>query len=232
MIGLRSPLHRFALGALLVAVPLFALWWLSVDMLVAGLRPATAWLAQLLLPVTAIEARPGEGWVVRTSLKIIAAAGTPQYGHTAAFDLGNYFARRVTLAWPVLLAMLLAPPRPRYLILRILIAAAALSLLFGLSESAIAFCRVTALANHMAVAACDTAAPPYFVAAPAYGPVALFAARFGYTAALFFLPLVAPAILWLALNPAARSMFLDFGGPSRNGAPGREPEARPPQPTP
>ena len=165
-------------------------------------------------------------------MKIIAAAGTPQYGHTAAFGLGNYFARRVTLAWPVLLAMLLAPPRPRYLILRIVVAIGALSLLFGLSESAIAFCRVTALANHVAVPACDTDAPPYFVAAPSYGPVALFAARFGYTGALFFLPLVAPAILWLALNPAARSMFLDFGGPRRNGAQGRGPEAQPPQPTP
>jgi len=212
MPGVRSPLHRFALFAMLALVPLLGLWWLSVDVLTAALRPAAAWLAQQLLPITTIEARPGQGWMVRTSLKLVATAGSPQFGHSAAFDMANYYCRRLTLAWPALLALLLAPPRPRHLILRIVVAAAALSLLFALSVSAVAFCRVTALANHTAVPACDTDVPPFLVATPAYGPVAFFAARFGYYGALFFLPLVAPAVLWLALNPLARMMFLGFGG--------------------
>jgi hypothetical protein len=232
MIGLRSPLHRFALGAALAMVPLFALWWLSADVLTAALRPATAWVVEQLLPIAAIDARPGQGWAVKTSLKIVAAPGSPQFGHSASFDMANYYCRRLTLSWPALLALMLAPPRPRYLILRIIVAVAALSLLFALSVSAVAFCRVTALANHIAVPACDTGVPPFLVAAPRYGPVAFFAARFGYYGALFFLPFVAPAILWLALNPLARTLFLDFGASRGSESQGRRSEAQPPQSTP
>jgi hypothetical protein len=216
--GLRSPIHRFALFAVLALVPLFALWWLSVDVLTAALRPATAWLAHQLLPIAAIKARPGQDWMVITSLKVVATAGGPQIGHSAAFNMPNFYCRRLTMAWPVLLALLLSPPRPRHLIVRLVLAGAALSLLFGLSISAVAFCRVAALANHTAVPACDTQVPPFFVAAPPYGPLAFFAARFGYSGAVMWLPLVAPAILWLVLNPLARKMFLGFGG-RRTGAP-------------
>jgi hypothetical protein len=218
MIGVRSPLHRFALVAGLALVPLFALWWLSVDALTSALRPPTAWVAAQLLPIATIAASPGKGWLVRTSMKIIAAAGAPEFGRTAGFIIADYYWRRLTLAWPLLIALMVAPPRPRHLVLRVGVAGAALCLLFTVSASAVAFCQVVALANHTAVPACDIDVPPYVVAAPAYGPLAFFAARFGYYGALFFVPLAAPAILWLALNPSARNLFLGFG---------RGPEAEP-----
>jgi len=211
MIGVGSPLHRFALVAGLALLPLFALWWLSVDALTSALRPPTAWIAAQLLPIATIAGAPGKGWLVRTSMKIIAAAGTPEFGRSASFIMADYYWRRLTLAWPLLIALMVAPPRPRHLVLRVAVAAAALCLLFTVSASAVAFCQVVSLANHTAVPACDVEVPPYFVAATAYGTLAFFAARFGYYGALFFLPFAAPAILWLALNPRARNLFLGFG---------------------
>jgi len=220
MIGVRSPLRHFALVAALALVPLFALWWLSVDALTSALRPPTAWVAAQLLPITTIAASPGKGWLVRTSIKVISADGTPEFGRSASFIMADYYWRRLTLAWPLLIALMVAPPRPRHLVLRIGVAIAALCLLFTVSASAVAFCEVVALANHTAVPECAIDFSSYVVAAPAYGPLAFFAARFGFYGALVFLPLAAPAILWLALNPRARNLFLGFG---------RGPEAEPSQ---
>ena len=153
MIGVRSPLRRFALVAALALVPLFALWWLSVDALTSALRPPTAWVAAQLLPITSIAASPGNGWLVRTSIKVISAAGTPEFGRSASFIMADYYWRRLTLAWPLLIALMVAPPRPRHLVLRVGVAIAALCLLFTVSASAVAFCEVVALANRDAVPA-------------------------------------------------------------------------------
>jgi hypothetical protein len=209
--GERSPLRRFALGAAIALVPVFLLWWLSVDALTAALRPATAWLAHQLLPIRSITPEPGHGWIVKTSLKSVSGQGSG-----AAFDMADYYCRRLTLAWPLFVALMLAPPRPPHGIARIIAGLAVLVVLFALSASAVAFCHVVQLANH--AAACDSDVPPVQVVGLAYSDAAFFIARFGYNAALMFLPLLAPAVLWLALNPAARRVFIDFGrSPPREG---------------
>jgi hypothetical protein len=154
----RSELRHFALGAALVLVPAFLLWWLAVDMVVAGLRPVAAWVAHLLMPITAFAPESGRGWIVKTSLEVTFGKTIPG-PEIATFELQADWLRRLTVAWPLFLALMLAPPRPPRLVGRLFAGVLMLALLFILSACSVAFCLLAVLVNHQPAGSNDLMPP-------------------------------------------------------------------------
>jgi hypothetical protein len=209
----RAARYRFAFFVLAGLIPLMIGWWFIVDDLVALLRPAAAWVVHLLLPVR--DLLPGEkggGWIAQTSLEV--TAGKWQAGRQEAnFPVDGYLLRRYLVAWPFFFALALAPPRAPRLWRMLLIGFAVLVVLFILSAAALVFVDVTVLVNHMPSPAdrIQFVPPPFYVAAPHYGDAAFFLAALAFYLASYVLPLLAPVLLWITLNPVPRRLVLGFG---------------------
>jgi hypothetical protein len=207
-----TPSHRFALGAVLALVPLIALWWVAADSISEGLRPIVALTATPLIPVEALRSDRQGGWQVETGLLVTSGKTIPGV-EVATFNTDGRLLRRLSLSWPLLLALLLAPPRPPRLFLRIGTALAILAVLFIAGSLAELFSQVEILVNHATIFDNDTL-PNIAVAAPPYSAATFFAGKLALYAALYFQPFVAPPLLWLALNPRARSLLSEMPGSS------------------
>ena len=182
-----TPASRFATGAIVAAVPLLLLWWVTADGIAMTLRPAVSQLARLLMPIGAVMPDGHDGWRVETTLLVTEGFEATTYDITARV------LRRLSLSWPLLLALLLAPPRPPRLAARLAVALAILAVLFTagacvqVSRDLLKYARVVW---------------------PAYGEVVFFVGKLGLYAFGYFQPFVAPPLVWLALNPRARAIFL------------------------
>jgi hypothetical protein len=201
----RTKLQTFALGAVLALLPLLVLWWFSVDCIVEAERPLTSYFAQKLMPIEGIVTVVQGGWLVRTGDLVAGKALRFRVIATLSIDVG--VLRRLTLAWPLFLALILAPPRPPALVARIVVGLMILVLLFIPTACAVIFLPLVNNVNFFKV---------HFAVSPIYGDATVFLAKFALHAALYFSPLLAPPLLWLALNPTARALFLDLGGAPRN----------------
>ena len=210
----RRVRYRFAFFVLAGLIPLMIGWWFIVDDLVAMLRPAVVWLVHLFLPVR--DLLPGEkggGWIAQTSLEVTAGKWLPGK-QEANFPVDGYLLRRYLVAWPFFFALALAPPRAPKLWRMLLIGFAALVVLFILSATALVFLYVTVLVNHVPSPAdrIQFVPPPFYVAAPHYGDAAFFLAALAFYIASYVLPLLAPVLLWIGLNPIPRRLVLGMGG--------------------
>ena len=201
-----TPVRRFAAGAVIALVPLLALWWGSADAITAALRPVVGIAAQILMPITAVRGDGQGGWRVETNLLVTdsKAGGNLE---VATFNVDHQMVRRLSLSWPLLLALLLAPPRANPLAPRLAAALAILAALFVAGGLAEIFGYLAALVNHVPGFG-NELMPTVRVAAPPYSDVTFFAGKLGRYAALYFQPLAAPPVLWLALNPRAGRLFL------------------------
>ncbi len=206
----RGARYRFAFFVLAGLIPLMIGWWFIVDDLVALLRPSVAWLVHLLLPVRdLVPGEKGGGWIAQTSLEI--TAGKWEAGKQEAnFPVDGYLLRRYLVAWPFFFALALAPPWAPKLWRMLLIGFAVLVVLFILSAAALVFLYVTVLVNHVPSPAdrIQFVPPPFYVAAPHYGAVPFFLAALAFYIASYVLPLLAPVLLWIGLNPIPRRMLL------------------------
>jgi len=218
----RQARFRFALFTLLGLIPLMALWWFAVDALIAGLRPLVAWVADLVLPVRDLLPDGKGGWIAQTSLEVTAGKWLP--GHQEAnFPVDAYLLRRYLVAWPFFFALALAPPRAPRLLRMLLIGFAVLIVVFVLSAVALMFVFVAVLVNHAPSPAdrIQFVPPAFYVAAPHYSDAMFFLAGLAFYVASYVLPLLAPVMLWLGLNPVPRRFVLGFGAP----APADRPDA-------
>jgi hypothetical protein len=216
----RGARYRFAFFVLAGLIPLMIGWWFVVDDLVAVLRPAVAWLVHLLLPIRdLLPSEKGGGWIAQTSLEV--TAGKWEAGRQEAnFPVDGYLLRRYLVAWPFFFALALAPPRAPRLWRILLVGFAVLALLFILSAAALVFVDVTVLVNHAPSPAdrVQFVPPPFYVAAPHYGDAAFFLAALAFYIASYVLPLLAPVLLWIALNPIPRRLVLGFGAAAPDSA--------------
>jgi|HubBroStandDraft_1064217.scaffolds.fasta_scaffold00037_58 hypothetical protein len=205
----RSARFRFALFAVAALVPLMGLWWLSVDSMIAALRPLVAWFAALLLPVRDLLPDGAGGWTAQTSLQVTSGKWADAR-QEANFPVAAELLRRYLVAWPFFLALALAPPRAPRLGLMLVAGSAALTLLFVLSATALLFVFVAVLINHAPNPAdrLQFVPPPFYVAAPHYSGPIFFLAGLAFYMASYVLPLLAPILLWFAFNPASRRFGL------------------------
>jgi hypothetical protein len=213
----RQARYRFALFALLALIPLMALWWVSVDRIVDALRPVVAWLDALLLPIRSIASDGSGGWQVQTSLEV--TSGKWEAGHQEAnFPIEAFFLRRYLVAWPFFCALALAPPRAPKLAQLLGIGFGVLAALFVFSASALIFVYVAVLVNHAPNPAdrVQLVPPPFYVSAPHYSDAMFFLAGLGFYLSSYVLPLLAPIVLWLGLNPVPRRTVLGLGAASRS----------------
>jgi hypothetical protein len=205
----RHGRFRFALVALLALVPLMALWWLSVDGVIAAMRPLVLWFAAQLLPVRDLLPDGKGGWIAQTSLEVTAGKWI-KARQEANFPVEAFLLRRYLVAWPFFFALALAPPRAPRLGLMLLAGFAALLLIFVLSAGAVLFVFVAVLVNHApSPADRDQLVPPlFYVAGPRYSDAAFFLAGLAFYVTSYVLPLLAPVMLWLGFNPVARRVVL------------------------
>ena len=209
----RQARYRFAAFALLALIPLMALWWVSVDAIVDLLRPVVAWCDALLLPIRSIASDGTGGWLVQTSLEV--TAGKWETGRQEAnFPIEALFLRRYLVAWPFFFALALAPPRSPRLAQLLGIGFGVLVMLFLFSASALIFVYVAVLVNHAPNPAdrVQLVPPPFYVSAPHYSDTMFFLAGLGFYLSSYVLPLLAPIVLWLGLNPVPRRAVLGLGG--------------------
>jgi len=205
----RKARYRFAFFTLAGLIPLMLAWWYVVDDLVALMRPAVAWVAHLLMPVR--DLLPGDkgGWTAQTSLEI--TAGKWDAGRQEAnFPVDGYLLRRYLVAWPFFFALALAPPRAPKLGRMLAIGFGVLLVLFVLSAAALIAVYVTVLVNHVPSPAdrIQFVPPPFYVGAPHYSDTVFFLAALAFYVASYVMPLLAPVLLWLGLNPIPRRAVL------------------------
>lgn len=196
---------RFAASAIAALVPLFLLWWMAADGIATTLRPAVSQVVRSLMPIEAVLPDGHKGWRVETGLVVTEGKASGRL-EIATFDVDRHMLRRLSLSWPLLFALMLAPPRAAGLAPRLAAALAILATLFVAGACVELFCRVAMLVNHQRIFENDVL-PTVRVAAPAYSDAAFFGGQLGLSAALFFQPFVVPPVLWLALNPRARSVL-------------------------
>jgi len=205
----RRARYRFAVFAVAGLIPLMIAWWFVVDDLVALLRPAVAWLVHLVLPVRALLPGDQGGWIAQTSLEI--TAGKWDGAHQEAnFPVDAHLLRRYLVAWPFFVALALAPPRAPRLWRMLSIGFAVLVILFILSAAALVSVYVTVLVNHVPSPAdrIQFVPPPFYVAAPHYSGAAVFLSGLAFYLASYVMPLLAPVLLWIGLNPIPRHAVL------------------------
>jgi hypothetical protein len=205
----RKARYRFAFFTLIGLIPLMIAWWFVVDDLVAFLRPPAAWLVHLLLPVR--DLLPGDkgGWIAQTNLEI--TAGKWEAGRQEAnFPVDGYLLRRYLVAWPFFFALALAPPRAPKLWRVLLTGFAVLVGLFLLSAAALVAVYVTVLVNHVPSPAdrIQFVPPAFYVAAPHYSGAVFFLTGLAFYLASYVMPLLAPVLLWIGLNPIPRRALL------------------------
>jgi hypothetical protein len=210
--------YRFAFFTLAGLIPLMLAWWFVVDDLVALLRPAVAWVVHLLLPVRDLVPGDKGGWLAQTSLEITAGKWDPAH-QEANFPVDAYLLRRYLVAWPFFFALALAPPRSPRLWRMLLIGFALLVILFILSATALVAVYVTVLVNHTPSPAdrIQFVPPAFYVAAPHYSDAALFLSALAFYLASYVMPLLAPVLLWIGLNPIPRQAVLGTAAPAAAG---------------
>ena len=214
--------RRFVLCALAVLVPAMLFWWLlGAEAVAAALRPLVAALCGLLMPITAIRPTAAHGWLVETGIQVVAGKAAARM-EVATFEFTPIALHGMTLCWPLLLALMLAPPRPPVLARRLCLGLAALVVLFAVSCCVEVFVALVLIVNHEP-SRLGQALPAMSVAWPPYGATTVFLARVGETAFVPVNVLAAP-VLWLWLNPTARHRFL-AGMFVHDGAEPREPAA-------
>jgi hypothetical protein len=215
----RRTRYRFAMFFVAGLIPLMIAWWFVVDDLVALLRPAVAWLVHLLLPVRDLLPDSKGGWIAQTNLEI--TAGKWDMAHQEAnFPVDAFLLRRYLLAWPFFFSLALAPPRAPGLWRVLLIGFAVLVILFILSSASLVFVYVTVLVNHAPSPAdrIQFVPPPFYVAAPHYSDAAFFLSGLAFYLASYVMPLLAPVLLWIGLNPIPRQVVLGAAAPATAGS--------------
>ncbi|MEI9987513.1 MAG: exosortase H-associated membrane protein [Aliidongia sp.] len=118
--------------------------------------------------------------------------------------------RRYLVAWPFFFALALAPPRAPRLGRMLLIGFAVLVGLFILSAVSLIFVYVAVLVNHAPNPAdrIQFVPPAFYVAAPHYSDAVFFLAGLAFYISSYVLPLLAPIMLWIGLNPISRRFVL------------------------
>ena len=186
--------RRFALwaaGALLVLLPLW--WWLGAGAAAAILRPVAGAVSQIagLGPIQSVA----EGWAVRTPY----TGGGAAYTHLMA----DHQVKRLLLSVPVLLALLLAPPRARLSWRAALACVVVLVLVFAVSPTLVAYGELAGMLDpakaRFQTGRLDQPPLPGLVAQ---------AVILGRYISLTITPLLAPIILWAVVNPHARALFV------------------------
>lgn len=186
--------RRFAvwsLGTLLVLLPIW--WMIGADLAAAALRPFAGLVMGVFGLSGVINVLPDGDWSVGTNL----TAG----GQAVTYTVSQENLRRLLLGVPLVVAFLIAPPRPPRLWRALVIASGVMSIVFVLSLTGLVWGQLAAqldpdLASAGAPAALALDQPPLH---PIAAQIALMTRYMG----LSILPLATAAILWATLSPQA-----------------------------
>ena len=204
---LATPRGQFLSTAMAALVPLLVVWWMGAGVMIDLLRPGASWLASQLHLAQSISSTPTHDWLVETGLD--RASGS-QVG-AVVIPLGVGELRRLLLGFPLILALILAPPRDRP-VRTALIGCAVLVVVFWFSACSLIFNSVAVIVNHRASLIMDTVPPPPFtVTQPALSETAFFLSGLGMYIAMTVLPLALPIGLWAGMNRSGRAVLM---GPS------------------
>lgn len=186
--------RRFAawvLGSLLILLPPWWIW--GADIAAAVLRPLAGLVMALFGLTGSIDVMTDGGWTVGTRL---TSEGQPVTTSVAEETL-----RRLLLGVPLVVAFLIAPPRPTRPLRAALICVAVTALLFALNVTGFVWGE---LSPQLAMNAADASAAGVLkLDQPALNPIASQIALMTRYMALSITPLLSAAVLWAVLNPAA-----------------------------
>lgn len=197
------PVRTFAVVAILAAIPLLIVFWLAGHTLTQTLIPLIEFGGRMIGVVDKIQPTDG-GWVIATGDPAIASDGR---SGGLTLQLGEVELLRMALSLPFFLALMAAPPRPPRWLLKLVIGTLAM----------IVVCAVSAvwvlLAKHMVeVNQLDWGSglrnSGVLVDAPRYPAWMAYPVELGDYVAMAILPLAAPVVGWLILNPVARDMLM------------------------
>lgn len=189
--------RRFGLWALAALVLLLPPWWLwGADLAAAILRPLAGGAAGLF-SLGRIEVGAGGAWLVHTRMDLLG-------GGAYAYDVPREVIRRLLLGFPLLAAFMIAPPRPSRPWRAAALGAAALAVVFALSLTAYVWGELAPMLN-------PDLAPGRAVGrldGSPLSPLATQVALLGRYLGMSVGPLLAAAVLWMAVNPAGRRALL------------------------
>lgn len=191
--------RRFAVWSLAALLGLLPFWWMiGADLAAAALRPFVGLVLGLFGLSGVIDVLPDGDWSVGTNLTAS--------GQAVAYTVSRESVRRLLLGVPLVVAFLVAPPRPTRLWRALLIALAVMAVLFALSLTGLVWGQLAAqldpdLASSGAPAALALDQPPLH---PIAAQIALMTRYMG----LSILPLATAAILWATLSPQAFSALV------------------------
>lgn len=184
--------RRFGLWAFAILVVLLPIWWVwGADFFAAALRPL---VALVLIPfgfTGQIEAMPDGSWLVGTRLT--------QGGAPLTYTLGADMLRRLLLSAPLVIAFMVAPPRPARVWRTLAVCVVVVAAVFALSLVAVLWGQLAPMLNpELASATMVISQRPD---QGALNPVAAQIALVGRYVALSIAPLLTAILLWATLNP-------------------------------
>lgn len=186
--------RRFGLWTFAVLVVLLPVWWVwGADLLAAALRPL---IALVLIPfgfTGQIEALADGAWSVGTRLT--------QNGQALNYTVSADTLRRMLLSVPMVVAFMVAPPRPTRIWRAAGVCMIVIPVVFALSLVAVLWGQLAPMLNP------DLASATMVITdrpdQGALNPVAAQIALVGRYVALSIAPLLTAILLWATLNPAA-----------------------------
>lgn len=198
------PVRDFAVITLLLALPLLVGFWLMGHTLVQALAPGVELFGRLFGVVETMEPAEG-GWRILTGDRALSADRTQAGELTLA--LGEVEMLRIALSLPFFLALMLAPPRAPRLWLKLAIGVVALVVLCGFSGGWVILARHMVEVNQLDWGAGLTSSGA-FVETARYPGWMAYPVELGDYLVMAILPLAAPVVTWLVLNPDARALLL------------------------
>lgn len=196
------PVRDFALVTVLAAIPLLIAFWLLGHALTQALTPLIELAGRLFGVVDRMEVAEG-GWLIMTGDRALSADRT-QAGELRLF-LAELEVLRLALSLPFFLALMTAPPRAPRLWLKLIVGLAILTVICALSAGWLLLAKHMVEVNQLDWGA-GLRGSGIFVEAARYPGWMAYPVELGDYIALAILPLVAPIVTWLALNPRARMM--------------------------
>lgn len=206
----RRHFALFAFGGLAIFLIVF---WFGVSVPVAFARPAVEALAHLFGLATAMPANPKGGWFVLTPYWI--NVGPPHLlGTYAQIPIGERELNYAVRAFPIFIALMLAPPWNSALMLRFFLGLGAVYLHLVLSALALINLQVSILVTGKLNPIFENGTPPTLrVFAQPYGEFAFWLSGVGFYFLMFFVSLILPVMLWAILKPEAIAMLMRPTGP-------------------
>ena len=202
---LRTIRGGFGLSVGLALLPMLLLWWFASGPIMDLLRVPSGWLIEAFQIGTGVTNTPNHDWWVETALQRASGA----QGGPVTIQLPAPELRRMMLSLPLFIALIVSKPRTRPF-RHAVIGVAILAAVFCASACLAVLDSLAVIVNHHSSMVGTEVAPPNFtVTRPHMSGAAFFLSGLGFYLALQVLPMIAPVMVWAALNWAGVRTLLD-----------------------